>query len=52
MTADGFTDVAIIAVSFDDPSFVQPAANVFLDYQQPWVVIDESLKSYAGLPGH
>lgn len=40
-TGDDWTDVGITAASLDDPSFVQPESNVYLDHKQPWVIIDE-----------
>ncbi|MGI9482974.1 MAG: GFA family protein [Hyphomicrobiales bacterium] len=47
---DDWTDIGIIAVSLDDPSFVAPESNVYLDHKQPWVIIDDSLRLYDKLP--
>ena len=47
---DDWTDVGIAAASLDDPSFVRPESNVYLDHRQPWVIIDETLRCYDKLP--
>jgi hypothetical protein len=47
---DNWTDVGITAASLDDPGAVKPESNVYLDHQQPWVIIDETLRHYDKLP--
>jgi hypothetical protein len=47
---DNWTDVGITAASLDDPGIVKPESNVYLDHQQPWVIIDETLRRYDKLP--
>ena len=49
-TGDDWTDVAVTAASLDDPGIAKPESNVYLDHQQPWVVIDDNLRKYDQLP--
>jgi hypothetical protein len=47
---DDWTDIAVTAASLDEPAIAKPASNVYLDHQQPWVVLDDSLRKYEKLP--
>jgi len=47
---DGWTDIGVTAASLDDPTAAKPTSNVYLDHQQPWAVIDDSLKKYDQFP--
>lgn len=47
---DNWDDAYVTAASLDDPSIANPRTNVYLDHQQPWVKLDESLKGYAKFP--
>ncbi len=47
---DDWTDVAVVSATLDDPSFVKPTTNVFLDHKQPWVALDEGLRKYQRFP--
>lgn len=47
---DGWTDIGVTAASLDDPTVAKPESNVYLDHRQPWIVLDDSLRSYDRLP--
>jgi hypothetical protein len=47
---DDWTDIAVTAATLDNPGAVKPESNVYLDHQQPWVVIDNSLRNYEKSP--
>lgn len=47
---DGWTDIAVLSATLDDPSAAKPATNVYLDHQQPWVVLDQALRKYQRFP--
>ena len=47
---DGWTDIGVTAASLDEPGIAKPESNVYLDHQQPWVVLDDSLRKYEKLP--
>ena len=46
---EGWDDIGVTAATLDEPALARPASNVHLATRQPWVVIDESLRSYDGL---
>jgi hypothetical protein len=47
---DGWADIGVTAASLDDPTVAKPESNVYLDHQQPWVVLDDGLRKYEKLP--
>ena len=47
---DGWTDIGVTAATLDEPGIARPASNVYLDHQQPWVVLDDDLRKYQKLP--
>ena len=47
---DGWTDIGVTAATLDDPGIAKPTSNVYLDHQQPWVVLDDSLKRFDKFP--
>ncbi len=47
---DGWDDAYVTAASLDDPTIAKPVTNIYLDHQQPWVMIDESLRCYEKFP--
>ena len=48
---NSWDDYYITSVSLDDPTLAKPVTNVYLDHQQPWVKIDETLRCYDKFPG-
>ncbi|MFP6707925.1 MAG: GFA family protein, partial [Alphaproteobacteria bacterium] len=48
--ADNWDDSAVLSVTLDDPAIAKPTTNVYLDRQQPWVVLDEGLRPYRQFP--
>ncbi len=47
---DGWEDSFVTAASLDDPKIVKPVTNIYLDHQQPWVIIDETLRCHEKFP--
>jgi hypothetical protein len=47
---DDWSDIGVTAASLDDPTVAKPESNVYLDHQQPWVVLDDSLRKHEKLP--
>jgi hypothetical protein len=47
---DGWTDIAVLSATLDDPGAANPTTNVYLNHRQPWVVLDETLKKYNEFP--
>lgn len=47
---DNWDDIAIASATLDDPSAAEPTTNVYIDHQQPWIVLDEDLKKFAKFP--
>ena len=47
---EGWTDIGITAASLDDPAIAKPESNVYLDHRQPWILVDENLRSYDKMP--
>ncbi len=47
---DGWTDIGVTAASLNEPGIAKPGSNVYLDHQQPWVVLDDSLRKYDKFP--
>ena len=39
--------ISVLAVTLDDPSFVQPTSHVFTSHQQPWVKLNDGLPTTA-----
>lgn len=35
--------ISILAVTFDDPSFVNPTSHVYTSHQQPWIKLGDNL---------
>jgi hypothetical protein len=48
---DNWDEYYVTSVSLDDPNLVKPVTNVYLDHQQPWAKIDETLRCYDKFPG-
>ncbi|MFP6709200.1 MAG: GFA family protein [Alphaproteobacteria bacterium] len=44
--ANNWDDPAVLSATLDDPAIAKPMTNVYLDHQQPWVVLDEGLRPY------
>jgi hypothetical protein len=49
-TGEGWDDPAVLSATLDDPGIAVPTTNVYLDHQQPWVVLDETLRKYPKFP--
>ena len=49
-TGDDWADTAVLAATLDDPGFAKPTTNVYLEHQQPWVVLDDKLRRYQQFP--
>jgi hypothetical protein len=47
---EGWDTIAITTTTLDEPSIAKPTRNVYLDHQQPWVALDESLKQSRKFP--
>ena len=47
---DGWSDIGVTAASLNEPGIAKPGSNVYLDHQQPWVVLDDSLRKYDKFP--
>lgn len=47
---DGWDDFYLTAACLDDPTIARPVTNIYLDHQQPWVMIDETLRCYEKFP--
>jgi len=47
---EGWSDVAVMSATLDDPAAARPTTNVYLEHRQPWVAIDESLRKYDRFP--
>ena len=47
---DGWTDIAVLSATLDDPGSAVPTSNVYLDHKQPWVALDDKLKKFATFP--
>ena len=47
---DGWTDIAVLSATLDDPGAAVPTRNVYVDHKQPWVVLDDRLKKDAKFP--
>jgi hypothetical protein len=47
---DGWTDVAVLSATLDEPAAAVPTSNVYLEHRQPWVALDKSLKKFARFP--
>lgn len=47
---EDWTDYAVMTATLDDPAAAVPTSNVYLDHKQPWVVLDEALKTFAKFP--
>lgn len=49
-TGDDWTDTAVLTATLDDPTAAVPTSNVYLDHQQPWVALDDKLKTFPKFP--
>ena len=50
--ADGFPDIVMLgAGTLDDPSWVQPAMQIYCDSAQPWVHLGGEMRRFAKMPG-
>jgi hypothetical protein len=47
---DDWDEFYVTSASLDDPTIADPVTNVYLDHQQPWVKIDETLRCYEKFP--
>ena len=47
---DDWDDPAVLSATLADPAIATPTSNVYLDHQQPWVVLDDTLKPYGTFP--
>lgn len=47
---DDWDDTFVTTASLDDPTMAKPVTNVYLDHQQPWVIIDDTLRGYEKFP--
>ena len=50
INGDGWTDIAVLSATLDDPGSAVPTSNVYLDHKQSWVALDDKLKKFATFP--
>ena len=49
-SGDDWTDYAIMSATLDDPTVAVPTTNAYTKDKQPWVALDETLKSFRKFP--
>lgn len=49
-SGDDWTDYAIMSATLDDPTVAVPTTNAYTKDKQPWVALDETLKTFRKFP--
>ncbi len=49
-SGEDWSDYAIMTATLDDPGAATPTTNAYTQDKQPWVTLDEALKSYQAFP--